>query len=101
MGRNLRIIALPLLLGLIVATFPLAPGAAGAAPAISAAPAQVPPGGMVTVAGTGFAPGSALALFGLTARGTMRVRLAEMGTGADGAFTVRFRVAGFYPAAPL
>ena len=75
--------------------------ATGIAAAITVTPAQVPPGGTVTVTGTGFAPGATLALFGLSARGTMRVRLADFTVGADGAFTARFRVAGFFPATPL
>jgi len=72
-----------------------------AAPAIVATPAQTAPGGTVTVAGTGFVPGARLALVGLTARGTMRLTLVEMVAGADGGFAATFRVAGFYPAAPL
>lgn len=98
--RLCRFVSLSLL-GVMLAIPFLAPDRALAAPAISAAPAQVPPGGTVTVAGTGFAPRAALALVGLTARGTMRVKLAEMTAGVDGSFMTTFRVAGFYPAAPL
>ena len=89
------------LVGAVLLGLFLSPAATLAAPAIAVSPTQTPPGGNVTVTGTGFAPNAALALFGLTARGTMRVRLAAITAGADGGFTTTFRVAGFYPAAPL
>ena len=95
-GMRIGLVAILVLLAVL-----MTPASTFAAPAIAVSPTQTPPGGNVTVTGTGFAPNAALALFGLTARGTMRVRLAEITAGADGGFTTTFRVAGFYPAAPL
>ncbi len=95
-GMRIGLVAILVLLAVL-----MTPASTFAAPAITVTPAQTPPGGNVTVTGTGFAPNAALALFGLTARGTARVKLADITAGADGGFTASFRVASFFPPGPL
>ncbi len=99
--RSARLTALAALLAALLVGLFLGPTTALAAPALTMAPAAVPPGGAITIAGTGFAPNAPLELFAVIPYfNDARVQITAVTAGADGAFSVATRVPGYYSPGP-
>ncbi len=91
-----RCAALATLLAALLAGLFLLPVTALAAPAITLTPDAIPPGGTITVTGTGFAPGAQLELFiAIPQFHDARVKMADLTASAAGGFTTTIRENGF------
>ncbi len=94
--RLTRFAALATLLAALLTGLFLSPAPALAAPAITLTPAAIPPGGTITVTGTGFTPGAKLELFiAIPQFHDARVKMADLTASAAGGFTTTIRENGF------